>query len=90
MTFCTFQKIWGRIYVNQSEVWVMPRADGASSEHDSGHDSGVNDNGARPIDAIPFTDLALAMGMDEDTLLQRLAAILRKREDVSDTDVAGE
>ena len=39
-----------------------------------------NDNDPPPTDAIPFADLALAMGVDEDSLLQRLAAILSKRE----------
>ncbi len=52
-------------------------------------DFGAHENDPPPPDAIPFADLALAMGVDEDTLLRRLAAILCKSEDVSDADAAG-
>ena len=48
--------------------------------------SQANDNDAPPLDAISFSDLALALGVDEDTLLQRFAAILRKREDAAGAD----
>jgi len=48
----------------------------------------ANDNDTPPSDAIPFSDLALAMGEDEDTLLQRFAAILRRRGENSDPAVA--
>ena len=40
----------------------------------------VNDNDLPPPNAIAFSDLALAMQVDEDVLLQRLARILGKRE----------
>lgn len=50
----------------------------------------VNDNRPAPADAIAFTDLALAMGVDEDTLLQRLAMILSKREDAPSHESEGE
>lgn len=40
--------------------------------------SGVNGNAAAPTNAFSVTELALAMGTDEDTLLQRLAGILHK------------
>lgn len=48
--------------------------------------SQANDNDAPPSDPIPFSDLAAALGVDEDVLLQRFAAILRKREDALDAD----
>lgn len=38
-----------------------------------------NDNDP-PSDAVSFTDLALALNIDEDILLERLAEILSKRE----------
>lgn len=43
--------------------------------------SQANDNETPPSDPIQFSDLALAMGVDEDTLLQRFAEILRRREE---------
>ena len=43
-------------------------------------EDGMNDNQKPPENAIAFSDLALAMNVDEDTLLQRLAAILIKRD----------
>jgi hypothetical protein len=46
-------------------------------------DSSVNDNEPPPVNSISFTDLALAMQLDEDSLLQRFAAILSKRDIVS-------
>lgn len=67
----------------------MPQAHTTCSEHDAGRGPGANDNHQPPRDAIPFADLALAMGVDEDTLLQRLAAILHEREDITDADAAG-
>jgi hypothetical protein len=67
----------------------MPQTITKDHARDVGSEAGVNDNDQSPADAIPFTDLALAMGMDEDELLQRLAAILSKREDEPDGD-AGE
>lgn len=39
----------------------------------------MNDNDA-PVPAISFTDLAAGLGVDEDTLLERLAGILQRRE----------
>lgn len=42
--------------------------------------SEANDNAPPPLDAIPFSDLCAAMGEDEDTVLQRLAGILAKRD----------
>lgn len=39
-----------------------------------------NDNDKLPANAIPFAELAVAMQLDEDVLLRRLAKILRKRE----------
>jgi hypothetical protein len=39
----------------------------------------INDND-RPSSAIAFSDLALAMQVNEDILLQRLAEILHKRD----------
>ncbi len=48
----------------------------------------ANDNNTAPSDAIPFSDLALAMGVDEETLLQRFAEILRKRGRNSAAEVA--
>jgi hypothetical protein len=43
------------------------------------HKATANDNDEPAADAIPFSDLALAIGVDEDTLLQRLAGILSRR-----------
>ena len=40
----------------------------------------TNDNEPPPSGAISFTDLAKAMGVDEDFLMRRLANILNKRE----------
>ena len=42
-------------------------------------DSSVNDNYELPAASITFTDLAFGMGLDEDTLLQRFAAVLSRR-----------
>ena len=42
-------------------------------------DASVNDNSQPAPASISFTDLALAMQLDEDTLLQRFAALLHKR-----------
>lgn len=39
-----------------------------------------NDNSQAAV-AISFSDLALLSGLDEDTLLHRIAAVLAKRED---------
>lgn len=41
----------------------------------------ANDDAPPPVSAIALADLARAAGMDEDDMLQRLAAILVKRED---------
>ena len=43
----------------------------------------ANDNADRPVAPIKFSDLALALGEDEDVLLRRLAVILNKRETVA-------
>lgn len=40
---------------------------------------GHQNAGSDTDNAIAFSDLALAMGVDEDELLQRLAGILSKR-----------
>lgn len=39
----------------------------------------ANDDATPPANAISLTDLAAMSGVDEDTLLQRLAGILNKR-----------
>ena len=39
----------------------------------------ANDNKEAPDNAISLTDLAALRGIDEDTLLQRLAGILSRR-----------
>ena len=39
-----------------------------------------NDNRPAPADSISLTDLAAALGEDEDDLLDRLAGILVRRE----------
>lgn len=50
----------------------------------------VNDNGQPSPNAIAFSDLALAMQVDEDVLLQRLAKILGKRDaDAGASDEVG-
>jgi hypothetical protein len=49
-----------------------------------------NDNNQPPSNAVTLTELASAMQLDEDVLLQRLATILHKREDAANADVAGE
>lgn len=46
----------------------------------------VNDNGLGQTNTISVTELALAMHTDEDTLLQRLAGVLQRREDAAETD----
>lgn len=47
----------------------------------------ANDNAEPPEDAISLTDLARLSGIDEDTLLQRLAGILSRRvEDQTDAE----
>ena len=38
-----------------------------------------NDNQPAPADSISLTDLAVALGEDEDDLLERLAGILVRR-----------
>lgn len=43
----------------------------------------VNDNDEPPAVSIAFTDLAFGMGLDEDALLQRFAAILSRRDAVT-------
>ena len=45
----------------------------------------INDNDRPNPNAIAFSDLALAMQVDEDVLLQRLAEILRERDVGGDT-----
>jgi hypothetical protein len=62
----------------------MPQATDNVPERDAGADPGANDDDQPPPDAIAFTDLVLAAGVDEDTLLQRLAVVLSKREDTPD------
>jgi hypothetical protein len=70
----------------------MQQADPTHPKRDAEftHISGGNDNDEPPVNAVAFTDLASAMGMDEDALLQRFAAILRKREGGEDTTPAEE
>jgi hypothetical protein len=46
----------------------------------------VNDNSLTLPNAISVTELALAMHTDEDTLLQRLAGVLHKRDDAAAVD----
>lgn len=41
----------------------------------------ANDDAEPPKDAISLTDLAAISGIDEDTLLRRLAGILAGREE---------
>jgi hypothetical protein len=50
--------------------------------------SGINDNDQPSAQAITLTELASAMQVDEDALLQRLAAILTKRESGAEPDTA--
>lgn len=45
----------------------------------------TNDNDQPTQTPIAFSDLALALQVDEDVLLQRLAAILCKRDEVADS-----
>jgi hypothetical protein len=61
----------------------MPQAKSECTEQDAERagSSSVNDNDQPPSNAITLTELAAVMQTDEDALLQRLAGILRKRED---------
>ena len=64
----------------------MTQTETTRPDRDAECDTGVNDNGHPLTNAITLTDLAAAMQVDEDVLLQRLAAILGKRKDVTDAD----
>lgn len=46
----------------------------------------ANSNEIPPAKAISVTDLAAAMGIDEDELLQRIAAVMLRREDALSED----
>jgi hypothetical protein len=50
---------------------------GPDAERDCG--SSVNDNEQPPTNTVTLTELAVAMQVDEDALLKRLAEILCKR-----------
>jgi hypothetical protein len=38
-----------------------------------------NDNDAPPVTTVTIADLAAALGVDEDTILRRIAGVLDKR-----------
>jgi hypothetical protein len=50
----------------------------------------ANDDYQPPAKIVTVAELASAMEVDEDTLLQRLAAILSKRKDGNDPAPVGE
>ena len=49
-----------------------------------------NDNNQPPTNTVTLTELASAMQLDEDVLLQCLASILRKREDDANVQSVGD
>ena len=52
-------------------------------------DLAVNDNIRPPGDAVTIANLAAAIGADEDTVIQRIAAILSRRGNPSADEAEG-